>query len=431
MMKALAKRMPRVGMRIIKSCVGVLLGFLIYFLRGQHGTPFYTALSVLWCMRPHTEEMKTMAIQRSIGTFIGGLYGLVLLLMTTYSPLGDMPFMTYCIIALFIVPIIYTTLVIKRKNASYFACVVFLSVTVIHMEDSNPYLFVLNRVVDTLIGIFVALAVNSFRLPCRKQEDVLFVSGMDDALLTHANTMSDYSRVELNRMLDDGAKFTVATMRTPATLVENLRGIRIQLPVIAMDGAAIFDIRDNRYLKTIPIQNACAHRLADWLEAKGLSAFANVIHDDRWEIYYDELQNKAQKAIYQKLRRSPYRNYMRESVPANRSVLYFLLVEKEDVVRRVYEYLSAQDWMERCQMTILPDTDYPNYRQLRICNARATRENMIQELADMLELKKTVVFSSEAPTADILVKNPDSNQVVKQLKRLYEPYIWERRANVF
>ena len=45
------KRFPKIGMRIIKSALGVLLCFVIYFLRGKHGTPFYSALAVLWCIQ--------------------------------------------------------------------------------------------------------------------------------------------------------------------------------------------------------------------------------------------------------------------------------------------------------------------------------------------------------------------------------------------
>ena len=47
----------------------------------------------------------------------------------------------------------------------------------------------------------------------------------------------------------NGLKFTIATMRTPAALLEALKDIRIKLPVIAMDGAILFDVKDNRYLK--------------------------------------------------------------------------------------------------------------------------------------------------------------------------------------
>ena len=56
-------KLPPVGMRVIKSAIGVFLGFVIYELRGRTGIPFYTALSVLWCIRPYKGDTMTMALE--------------------------------------------------------------------------------------------------------------------------------------------------------------------------------------------------------------------------------------------------------------------------------------------------------------------------------------------------------------------------------
>ena len=49
------------------------------------------------------------------------------------------------IISLMIIVVLYTTVLIKKKQASYFSCVVFLSIVVNHVADANPYLFVWNH----------------------------------------------------------------------------------------------------------------------------------------------------------------------------------------------------------------------------------------------------------------------------------------------
>ena len=56
----------------------------------------------------------------------------------------------------------------------------------------------------------------------KKQKDILFVAGMDETLLSGKEQLSPYSQVEINRMLEDGANFTVFTGRTPGSLVEPL-----------------------------------------------------------------------------------------------------------------------------------------------------------------------------------------------------------------
>ena len=149
-MKSKKVALPAVGMRIMKSAIGVFLVFVIYLLRGRRGTPFYSALSVLWCMQPDMGEARNKAFQRTVGTMIGAVFGLMMILIEYYLLKGRYEWLNYLLISLLIIPVIYTTILINKKNASYFSCVVFLSIAVNHLLDANPYLFVVNRVVDTL-----------------------------------------------------------------------------------------------------------------------------------------------------------------------------------------------------------------------------------------------------------------------------------------
>ncbi|MCR4838976.1 MAG: hypothetical protein K5897_08630 [Eubacterium sp.] len=57
------RRIPSVGMWIIKSAVGVALCFAIYLLRGQQGTPFYSALAVLWCIQSRIRDSLFIVLQ--------------------------------------------------------------------------------------------------------------------------------------------------------------------------------------------------------------------------------------------------------------------------------------------------------------------------------------------------------------------------------
>ena len=69
---------------------------------------------------------------------------------------GNTQLMQYALISFMIIPVIYITVLLKKTSASYISCVVFMSVTVSHAADVNPYLFAINRMIDTLIGIAVA-----------------------------------------------------------------------------------------------------------------------------------------------------------------------------------------------------------------------------------------------------------------------------------
>ena len=146
-----------------------------------------------------------------------------------------------------------------------------------HITDPNPILFVGNRVLDTLIGIGLAIIVNSVHLPRQKNNDILFVSGIDDTLLTSREDLTPYSKVELNRIIDTGAKFTVSTIRTPASVREALDGIRLKLPIIAMDGAVLYDMNENSYLMKYQMSTSQAKVMTDFLDKEGFTYFTNTI----------------------------------------------------------------------------------------------------------------------------------------------------------
>ena len=335
-MKIKSTALPPIGMRIIKSSIGVLLGFIIYLLRGKQGAPFYTALSVLWCMQPYPSNAKANARQRTIGTMIGAFYGLIMILLEYYFLPFDNEFIRYLIISVLIIPVIYTTVVINKKNASYFSCVVFLSIVVNHLNDKNPYFFVFNRVLDTMIGIVLALIINTARIPRKKRDNLLFVSELDKALLNMHNTLTPYSKIELNKMLDDGLKFTIATMRTPAALLEALKDIRIKLPVIAMDGAILFDVKDNRYLKVYEMTHSETKEFLELFKENNLHCFVNVVVEDSVIIYYDDFKNEVEKKIYDTLRSSPYRNYIKEELPERYGAVYLMLIDENKKIENLY-----------------------------------------------------------------------------------------------
>ena len=59
-------KIPGIGMRIVKSAVGVFLCYLVNLLRGGEGIVFYSQLAVLWCMQDYVSETKAKAKQRTI-----------------------------------------------------------------------------------------------------------------------------------------------------------------------------------------------------------------------------------------------------------------------------------------------------------------------------------------------------------------------------
>ena len=76
----------------------------------------------------------------------------------------------------------------------------------------------------------------------------LYISDLDGTLLNENALLSEDTIQGLNKLIEKGVNFTVATARTNATVVKMLKNVNIQLPVILMNGVTIYDIRNKKSL---------------------------------------------------------------------------------------------------------------------------------------------------------------------------------------
>ncbi|MBQ0052151.1 MAG: HAD hydrolase family protein [Treponema sp.] len=425
------KCFPKIGGRIIKSAVAVFLCYLLNYFRGENGIVFYSQLSVLWCIQSYISTTKKNAFQRIVGTFIGAGFGLVVLLMFMLMrnakwDFNDLPLYLVkgFITSIGVVFVLYLTVVLKKKNASYFSCVVFLSIVVIHGGDSNPFVFTLNRVIDTMVGIFIGVAVNLFHLPRTQHKEILFISGLDDTLLDSEYHINDYCKVELNRMIEEGLNFTLSTMRPPASIIKPMADIKLNLPVIAMNGGVLYDTRQKRYLEKIEIDKKDAFRIACLLEENNILYFANVVVDDTLLIYHNRSQrldfDSVQKKVIGDLRKSPYRNYINRSLPAGENVVYFMLLYPSDRIGRIYSILQQNNIDETFKVLTYPSKDFPGYSYIKIFNKYASKENMIELLKRRIKPERIITFGTVPGKYDYVVKEGDTNEVVHKMKKIFE-----------
>lgn len=75
----------------------------------------------------------------------------------------------YAVLSLMLIPIIKFSLWLHQEKGTFLMCVVFLCITLTHKGDISPVSFAISRIVDTTIGIIVALIINTISL--QKQND--------------------------------------------------------------------------------------------------------------------------------------------------------------------------------------------------------------------------------------------------------------------
>ncbi len=413
------RKFPPIGGRIIKSAVSVALCMLVYHLRTLlpigNGIPFYSALAALWCLQPYHDTTRKNAWQRTIGTMTGAMYGLLFLLLLRASGLTE-PVIVYLLASVFIIPVIYTTVVLNRRNAAFFSCVVFLSISLTHSLDDDPFLFVLNRVLDTFIGIGIAIAVNNFRLPVKHDSNTLYVSGIDDVLVSEAN---QYSKVELNRLIESGVKFTISTIHTPAEVISLMDGVHLEFPVIVMDGAAMYDIKEKEYIETKCLSPEICRKAENIITENGLHCFVNTLYDHSLLIFYGELKNPAEKDLFETHRSSPYRNYIRKTYrhyDSSEQIIYLTVLAEKEKILRLEKDLEEQLGMF-VRVTVYPSV-YDGYLYLKVYSPFASKQEMLKKLWSHTDTERIVTIGSIREKYDVYIGDGGGNATIKKLKKL-------------
>lgn len=419
---------PTIGKRILKSALAVFICLGINVFRDIEGIPFYSAIATILCMQPYVGNSFKVALNRICGTIIGAIYGCLLLLAELHF-WGNPPLVLhYFLVSLTVIFVIYTTVLLKQKSASYIACVAFLSVTITTTVEISPFLFAFDRVVDTLIGIVVALLINTLRIPRRHHKEILFISALDETLVTPNNTLTDYSKVLLNQMIADGVNFTVSTARTPASLMVPMGDVDLKLPVIAANGAVLYDLKERRYVKKTELSYAIAKGVIEHLQVRGFHCFTTAVVEDVLLIYYGTFNNAAEQLLYEEMRLSPYRNYIKLPLPVERNVIYIMVLEKDAVVKTLVEDLSSQPFSGEIYLFTQP-SEYEGYTYLKIYHKEVSRRKMMEYLQSSLGAEKLITFGSIEGKYDFVVHDNDTNTVIKNLSQLYAPYLWKRKEN--
>lgn len=428
MYKDLKHHLPRIGMRIVKSALAAGISVLIYYLLGFDRLPFFIVLAALQCMQHYNREIKTAVWNNIVGLLIGTIWALIVILLQYFLPveLAMSSVWSAVFIALGIAGSLYTAVVLGQGDIANFSAVIFLCIVGVHVEDESPVLYVTQRFIETLAGVGIGTLINIAHLPRRKDTDTIFAVSMDEVLHSEFSHLPDYSKVEINRIMDDGINLTLMTRHSAASLRESGAGINFRLPVILMDGAAIFDPNDDRYLETVEIDHPEAVEMQKALRDLDLSVYTSTVINNSMLIFYEEILADSRE-MFNRLRRSPYRNYIHRSLPDGFGAVHLTAIGSKDKIDKAYESLLERDFQNRFKLIRYDFEERVPYAYMRVLSKDANRHRSLEKLKELTGFERCLSFGNDTDTYDVCVNAKEGESILKALRRHAEPYIWQKK----
>lgn len=139
----------------------------------------------------------------------------------------------------------------------------------------------------------------------------LYVSDLDGTLLNADSKVSERSVRLLNKSISDGALFTVATARTPATVAPLLKDIKINIPTAVMTGAARWNPSDGKYSGIRFHNPECVARLIDAFRSR-LPGFIYTMRHDKLHIYHVGAMSEVERQFMQERASTPFKEFHSE-----------------------------------------------------------------------------------------------------------------------
>jgi 5-amino-6-(5-phospho-D-ribitylamino)uracil phosphatase len=222
--------------------------------------------------------------------------------------------------------------------------------------------------------------------------NTLYISDLDGTLLQPDVTLSKYTIDTINRFIDKGMQFSIATARTIASVKHILKDMNISVPIILMNGVCIYDLNKKDYIKVETFPQKSIDSLMEVITDHGLKGFAYTIHDGVMSTYYEDLSNKALYDFYKErvdLYQKPFTQVDHFSSLSAEPIVYFSLMDHKEKLEPIYRVLES---IPELNCTFYKDNYSPDFWYLETFSKNSSKKHAVNFLRDYMGYDQIICF---------------------------------------
>lgn len=249
----------------------------------------------------------------------------------------------------------------------------------------------------------------------------LYISDLDGTLLTPDATVTDRTRDVLNRLIREGLNFSVATARTQATVSQILREVTINVPVVLMNGACLYDLQTARYIRTEGLPEPARAELFRTLKKHQMEGFVYTVDDNRLSTWYERIDTPAaRKFVAEREQRygkvfTGVNDFARDL--SDRTMVYFSVTDRQERLAPLYADLKQTSLM---RVEFYRDVYQPGNCYLEICANTASKFFAVKYLRDQFGFEKITCFGDNVNDLPMFAASDERYAVGNALPELKE-----------
>lgn len=172
----------------------------------------------------------------------------------------------------------------------------------------------------------------------------LYITDLDGTLLNSEAELSKPSRVLINKIIESGALFSIATARTHATVMNMFKDVSLNCPIVLMNGVTVYSPKDKKIVISHSINERIAKKIMsiyDKYNQHPLLYFST--NTTALDILYKELTNDYQRAYVNKRNYLDEKKFYQIHSPADFSgnnLLYMTSLDSYDILKDIHKEIS-------------------------------------------------------------------------------------------
>lgn len=224
----------------------------------------------------------------------------------------------------------------------------------------------------------------------------LFVSDLDGTLLNSSSQVSAESARMIGQAVAKGALFSVATARTPATVIPLLRDVPMRHPAVVMTGAALYNLSTYEFSRLQFMPEGVTERLLTLYRKHGVATFVYTFKDNRLDVYHIGALNDHERGFMAQRAHTRVKRFL---VPASGESPLPPNLDNTVLLYSVQPWLPALSLYEEVKEKGLPvnplcyhDNLGEEWGQLEMFSHTADKAKAVEALASDLRADRIVAF---------------------------------------
>lgn len=221
----------------------------------------------------------------------------------------------------------------------------------------------------------------------------LYVSDLDGTLLNSDEQITAFSKDNLNKLIENGANFTIATARTPATVIDIIDGLNIKLPLVLMNGVIIYDKSNKEYIDIKDIKIDTTSNILNILEKECKNFLLYSIKNNHMYVYYKEFFNEAEVNFYNGRKDKKLKTFIQtkdyKKAIEDSKVINIVIMDRKEAIEKIGDKLRK---IKNITVNYYKDIYNPEWYFMEIYNSNASKAKGIEFLSSYLESDHLITF---------------------------------------